>query len=343
MTDNYFCTTCTTLDSDDQTIQHTIPQYKEKLDAIFSTDLLWPQKSTIKIGFLSSGEGIERNFDDIIKDYYDIIDPLQFEVSNLSVIDMIKRVVKERLQPLVNLTFMFVDDSSTADVRISFEKKGCNSVVGTQALKIIDKNKATMNFSWINVWAILHEFGHCLGMKHEHQSSFSNIQWNKNKLYDWGKERGWNKQKVDNNVIKQLDGKNFTNSTFDPLSIMLYFFPPEFTLNNVGVRQNYRLSGKDVIWIAQTYPIDPPIENLTENFYFNAYKIHLNDSVAESDRLAKNYTPLENSFDWKIPVIISVVVLIFIGISIGLFIFYKNKNKKQYTLLKNKHTHYHDL
>lgn len=338
MTENYFCTTCTS-DSDD----HIISESKEKLNAIFSTDVLWPQKYTIKIGFLSSGEGIKRNFDDIIKEYSKIIDPLQFEVANLSVIDMIKRVVKERLQPLVNLTFMFVDDPSTADVRISFEKKACNSAVGTQALKIIDKKKATMNFEWISVWAILHEFGHCLGMKHEHQSAFSNIQWNKNKLYTWGRERGWNKQKVDDNIIKQLDGKNFTNSTFDPLSIMLYFFPPEFTLNNVGVTQNYRLSGKDVIWIAQTYPIDPHIENLNENFYFNAYKIHLNDSVAESDRLAKNYIPLENSFDWKIPLIVAVVVLIIIGIGICLIIFYKNKNKNHYTLLKNKHNHDHYL
>jgi len=339
---NYCCTTCDTLDFDESDQNISFAQSKEKLRAIISTDLIWPQKSTIKIGFLGDGDGINRNFD-IIKEFPELIDPLQFAVTNLSVKDMIKTVVNERIQPLVNLTLMFVDDPSTADVRISFDKeKGCNSAVGIQALKIRNKNKGTMNFAWISVWGILHEFGHCLGMRHEHQSPSCNIQWDKNKVYDWGKKTlGWNKKKVDDNIINQLDGKDFTNSTFDPLSIMLYLFPPELTLNNLGVKQNYRLSGKDVIWITKTYPLkDTPeeLKELCDKFYSEVYNIKLDDSVAESDSLAKNYTPaencqVENSFNWKIPLIISIIVLLIFICYLAYNRFYKNK-KHQYIGLK---------
>jgi hypothetical protein len=286
--------------------------------AIFEKDLLWKQNATIKIGFLGTDTGIE--FVKKIKN----VDPI--EISNLSAINAIKKVVQERIKPLVNLNLMFVNNSSTADIRISFDKKlGCESYVGTNALDI-PKDEYTMNFAWFNASTILHEFGHALGMKHEHQGPFSNIQWDKEALDEYYKDlAGWTPDEVQYSVIDKQNPKDIIGSDFDPLSIMLYFFPARLTLNHIGTRANNRLSGYDVIWITKTYPRKGGIT--PEDFYYNTYGISLADSLAESDRLAKRYKPgyTEPLAWWKILLII-ISVLVLIGLAVT---FYLN-NRKQH-------------
>ena len=39
-----------------------------------------------------------------------------------------------------------------------------------------------MIFSWFSISTVMHEFGHALGLKHEHQSPNANIQWNMKEL-----------------------------------------------------------------------------------------------------------------------------------------------------------------
>lgn len=50
-----------------------------------------------------------------------------------------------------------------------------------------------MNFGWFTNYTsdtefsrtIIYEFGHALGLHHEHQSPTANIQWNKEKVYEY--------------------------------------------------------------------------------------------------------------------------------------------------------------
>ena len=145
----------------------------------------------------------------------------------------------------------------------------------------VDKNKATMNFGWLDVGTILHEFGHLLGMTHEHQGPFSNIQWNKPLLYRVYKASlGWNPDKVNKQIINRHNYRDTTGSDFDPLSIMIYFFSPKLTLNNLGTPENNRLSGYDVLWITKIYPKDPNDDHhyiSPEDFYLQTYGITLDD------------------------------------------------------------------
>lgn len=81
-----------------------------------------------------------------------------------------------------NITFKFIT-SGTAQIRVTFTQgAGSYSYLGTQALNR-PSNSETMNFGWFNdsttdtefSRTTIHEFGHALGMIHEHQHPLANI------------------------------------------------------------------------------------------------------------------------------------------------------------------------
>jgi hypothetical protein len=200
--------------------------------------------------------------------------------------EAIKKIVMDRIQPIVNLKFVFVPDNSpTALIRIDFDPdKGSWSLLGTDCK--YNKDSPTMNFGWFDVGTVLHEFGHALGMIHEHQNPRnSKIKWDREKVYAWAKDtQGWSKEDTDNNILNAYDIDHINGSDFDPLSVMLYFFPGSLTTDNNGTQQNLRFSGTDVLWISKMYPTDNGIS--PDNYYQNAYKEKLDDAVEKSKNLA---------------------------------------------------------
>jgi hypothetical protein len=107
---------------------------------------------------------------------------------------------------------------------------------------------------------ILHEFGHALGLLHEHQSPNANcdaeIDWDA--AYKIGAGIGWDKGLVDRN-FRQLANTTSLNATeVDRKSIMHYSLPP--TLFKRGkesacyVTENLELSEQDRKFIASIYP-----------------------------------------------------------------------------------------
>ena len=296
--------------------------------AIFLEKYLWNKNTTITIKFLENGDDIERKQ---INNDQKNVDPLQFQIQNSSLKppEIVKLVVQERIQPLINLKLNFVDDSNDANIRISFDKtKGSWSTNGTDALKIVDKNKATMNFGWLDVRTILHEFGHVLGMGHEHQGPFSNIQWNKPLLYRvYNDSLGWDKKKVNRQIINRYNYKDSIGSYFDPLSIMIYFFPAKLTLNNLGTPENNRLSGYDVLWITKTYSKDQSEDGYIspEDFYLQTYGITLDEALKESDKESDKYSK-PSVWWWKILIAI-IVFMIFAAL---IFKFYKSRKQQSY-------------
>jgi hypothetical protein len=161
-----------------------------------------------------------------------------------------------------SVTFQFVDDPS-AEIRVSFVPGGSNSQVGTDCLDIPQGN-ASMNFGWFDDQTkddefsrvVLHEFGHALGLIHEHQNPSSHIPWNKPKVYKYYKStQGWTQEQVNHNIFEFYD-QNITNfSTFDRKSIMLYPIPASLTINNsFEVGWNRTLSETDKTFIGTVYP-----------------------------------------------------------------------------------------
>ena len=290
---------------------------QKKLQAAFFTKKLWPSGSKISVGFLGTGESIKRTNLSTSKD----VDPLQKDVMSLSVQEAIKKIVNERIQPLVNLEFSFIEDPSKAVVRISFDQSGgAWSLVGTDHLE--QKTGATMNLGWFDVPTTIHEFGHLLGLVHEHQNpKGGKIMWDKPKVLEWAKEsQGWSEDTTETNIINKYDKNSINGSNFDPLSIMLYFFPSTLTTNNTGTKQNFRLSGEDVIWIDKMYNKEDSVT--PEVFYKNAYNLSLQSSIDKSKLMSAKFGNITNEkrINWKKILFILFCIFIVIGF-VALLIF----------------------
>ncbi len=110
-----------------------------------------------------------------------------------------------------NITFAFGFDLN-AEIRISFKDEGSWSAIGTDALieEYYPPNTPTMNYGWLTPDSpekdyssvMLHEFGHALGMIHEHQNPANPIQWNEQVVIAAlsGPPNFWDKQTVHSNL-----------------------------------------------------------------------------------------------------------------------------------------------
>jgi hypothetical protein len=185
---------------------------------------------------------------------------VKFLGGSLETKERIIHIAKEWEQ-YANIKFELVREGK-AEVRISFASDGCWSMIGTDAL-LVAPSAATMNFNLnyltmdeANFRAtVLHEFGHCLGCVHEHQRLDAAIRWNTAYIYQrLFQDFGWTRERVDHNFFSQLSSQEQSNSTYDPQSIMHYFFPPEFTLNQLQMPHNKELSAHDKDFISQCYP-----------------------------------------------------------------------------------------
>lgn len=253
-----------------------------RLQAAFWKNKIWPAGSNLVIAFLEPASGIERTPLNYLKSTGRPLDPLEYEVDKYTYEEMIVRIVNERIKPITNLNLSFTENVGQANIRISFDPKGgAWSYVGTDNL--YSTSGPTMNLGWFDIATVVHEFGHVLGLIHEHQNPRGDpIKWDELKVIEWAKEtQGWDEATTRHNILDKYDVSSINGSNFDPNSIMLYFFPPEFTLDGKGTTQNMRLSGKDVEWIYQVYS---GVDNLSpQEFYKNVFNEDIQISIDNSD------------------------------------------------------------
>lgn len=315
-----------------------------KLKAAFSKKFLWPAESTIKINFLKEPpSNLERqNAEQIKQGAPDLeLDPLQEEVDKIdNIIDAIKLIIKKRIEPIVNLKFEYVESRSLADIRVDFNPDdGAWSYVGTDCRNPeYSKDESTLNLGWFDVSTTIHEFCHALGMIHEHQNPRGNkIKWNRDAVFEWAESsQGWDKETTKTNIL-DMPNEQINGSEFDPLSIMLYFYPENLTLDDdgkccgekkikedgeccgKGTHQNLRMSALDVIWLNKMYPgskVTP------KKFYKEAYGEDIDKEISLSAKQNAQdvigYSQPENSSKpgSKIGIYIGIVFLIIIIIVI---------------------------
>lgn len=161
-----------------------------------------------------------------------------------------------------NIDLQFVK-SGTPEIRISYLLDNRSwSYLGTDALAQ-PQNRHTMHFGWLTPAipddeysrVVIHEFGHALGMVHEHQNPVVDIKWNKPVVYRYYMEQlGWTKADVDNNLFAHFSAQETQFPVYDPLSIMHYAVPAKFTLDGREVGWNRVLSDTDKDYIARVYP-----------------------------------------------------------------------------------------
>lgn len=190
-----------------------------------------------------------------------------------------------------NIKFEFLT-KGVGDVRISFNKQGSYSYIGTDA-KNRPAARETMNLGWINDTrteeqlrsVILHEFGHALGLLHEHMNPLSNIKWNKPVVYAYYLQyEGWEKDMVDKQVFDRYS-VSMTNKSYDPKSIMHYPVPADFTLDQYSVGENTDLSANDKKLIAELYPFNKeyPVNNKTA-LWSKLQDLQIDYNATENDK-----------------------------------------------------------
>ena len=160
-----------------------------------------------------------------------------------------------------NLTFDF-NNAPDAEIRISFDPNdGAWSYVGTDN-RSIPTNQATMNLGFMDGGTAGHEFGHAIGMAHEHQNPAGGIEWNEATVIQSlsGPPNNWDEATIRHNVLSKYRVDQIQGTNFDPDSIMLYFFPGSWVKSGVGTHANELLSVTDKAYIAsaQAYPKTAP-------------------------------------------------------------------------------------
>lgn len=204
---------------------------RTKRGVAFPADL-WPQYSTIKISM--SGMTPEQE---------------QFTKDNIN-----------KWAPHVNLKFEFTNEPN-ADVRIagsSTEHSGGSRVGRNSKNPPTDEPSMRLGFAGglgkKTAAQVLHEFGHALGLKHEHQHPNRTLDFNKENVYKHYESSGKPRSDGDSQVLNQFDPDKTYASEYDQRSIMHYPLPGTFFLNNTPTPENDELSATDIQFISKLYP-----------------------------------------------------------------------------------------
>lgn len=178
-------------------------------------------------------------------------------------------------------------------IRVSFDKPGYWSLLGQGSIVYAKQTEATVNFEDFDKadpakldatpWAqgvIMHEFGHALGLMHEHQSPVSDcaneFNWDYIDKKLSGPPNNWDEETIKTNMAPYTgDNLKLMTTDFDPTSIMLYRFPPEYYLNGEKSAcyipsENNAISATDRATIDYMYPASQ--EQRVANFEQNQAK-----------------------------------------------------------------------
>lgn len=227
-TPNWYCATIEQPES---------PTGKKVQRAVGAKGKFWPVGSVLKIGFIGGT-------------------PAQ--------ISAVKQYAPEWTKH-ANLKFEF-PVAGPYDLRVSFNTGGgAWSYVGTDN-KGIAQSSPTMNLGWIGRDVICHEFGHAIGLFHEHQNPSGGICWNEsNVIRDLsGPPNNWTESMIRHNVLNKLNPNDVLTTAWDKLSIMHYSIPGSWVCNGVSIPGGTVISSTDAAFVKSVYPgAQPPTGSIT--------------------------------------------------------------------------------
>lgn len=201
-------------------------------------------------------------------------------------------------------------EGDSADIKIYFTAEDVyNSFVGVDAWHSSvrkGKKSPTMNLGFLGKairlptgellpWVkgtILHEFGHALGLQHEHQNPAGGIKWNREAVVaDLSRPpNNWQITTIENNIFRGLSRTRTQFTQYDASSIMHYSFPAEWTQNNIAIPENYTLSETDKSFIASNYPRKKTVVNAAQYYRLTPWNSNQKSCLGISSRTASGTT-----------------------------------------------------
>lgn len=150
------------------------------------------------------------------------------------------------------------------DIRISFRGAGHWSFIGVDGHRWTGPTMNLQNYDVLPALdgyskaVVIHEFGHALGLHHEHQSPGSPCDGEFN-LPAVKQLTGWNDQQIKTNfAMLERNSSVYTWGPYDPTSVMMYSLPIQVLYKGAQskcwVQQNYQISSDDRSSLRQAYP-----------------------------------------------------------------------------------------
>ena len=197
---------------------------------------LWPRNKTLTVGFLGGSTRLQMRVLHTAAQWFD---------------------------QGITLKLKRASAAEQADIRIAFNPAGGSfSYIGTDS-KLIHPSQPTMNLGWATEQTpdndfssvVLHEFGHALGLLHEHNHPGAKIQWDKNAIFEElsGSPNFWDRKTIERNVFAQFDASTVITTDFDQISIMIYTIPGRWTTDGQSFMPSWKLSSGDIATIRSLY------------------------------------------------------------------------------------------
>lgn len=144
---------------------------------------------------------------------------------------------------------------SSARIRISFTRGVLDwSYIGRTSIKTLPTQQ-TMNLHHHMVEStIRHEFGHALGLRHEHQHPDLRIEWNEDVVFSHFKEIGWSEAQVRTAILEPARREFICvgDSSPNPKSVMGYFIRKGWA-KNYSTYPSETITDRDRACVAGIY------------------------------------------------------------------------------------------
>lgn len=159
------------------------------------------------------------------------------------------------------VNFRFDVPSELAHARVTFDATINWSAIGRNALTA--RTRHTMSFDDVSATTVMHEFGHFLGLQHEHRFPNVAIRWNTAVVLKDMRDRGWHDQLTRDQILSRLDSSAacIGNPNFDVASVMIYPIPQGWAsyLTSSGVwrplivESGHGISSGDIACVSGLY------------------------------------------------------------------------------------------
>jgi serralysin len=177
--------------------------------------------------------------------------------------DRVLTTARAWLVPGVNLKIAAARPGESSDIRVAFDEAGGSwSAVGKDS-RLYEASQPTMNLGWARLdtpekdfsSVVIHEFGHALGLLHQHNHPLAKISWNKAAVNaDLRCEPNrWTQEMIDLNVYEAFDRSEVITTDFNAASVMIYTIPASWTLDGRSFMPSWKLSPGDAEKIRVLY------------------------------------------------------------------------------------------